>query len=357
MELSQNQLSHIMKRFPEFELCYETITHNKVSIEYDVVLAIPTGKKAYVWFTFHQDNDICYVLDINKDKKITKAIRLDHNLPMDSKLSLGTLLYGTIIIDEATQVQTFIVEDIYFYNGISLKKSKFIDKLCTLEEFFRTAPHNKINKTDFRFVLPLIWKTPPDIQDSVFHIPEDINKTIGYPIHHIQYRPLKNIMPYLNAYLARKINVGISIPSKTKQSSHQFETVPISMDFNKPQYKYSAIFQVTADMQFDIYHLFAYGKNKMPVYYNVAYVPNYKTSVFLNQIFRKIRENENLDYIEESDDEEDFQNMEEDKYVDMNKVVLMECVFQHKFKKWIPTKVVDHRSKVVHLKQLVKNYY
>ena len=45
MELSQTQISHLMKRFPEFELSYETISYKKVSPCYDICLAIPIGKK------------------------------------------------------------------------------------------------------------------------------------------------------------------------------------------------------------------------------------------------------------------------------------------------------------------------
>ena len=91
------------------------------------------------------------------------------------------------------------------------------------------------------------------------------------------------------------------------------------MDFLKPQYKYNTTFEVKADIDYDIYHLFAYGAKAKPIYYNVMYIPDYKTSVMLNKIFRKIRENDNLDYIEESDDEDDFQNTEPDKYVDLKK--------------------------------------
>jgi len=47
----------------------------------------------------------------------------------------------------------------------------------------------------------------------------------------------------------------------------------------------------------------------------------------------------------------------EDKYVDLNKSLLMECVFHTKFKRWIPIKVVDKRAKVVHISQLVRDYY
>jgi hypothetical protein len=123
-------------------------------------------------------------------------------------------------------------------------------------------------------------------------------------------------------------------------------------DFNKPQYRSTAIFQVTADIQFDIYHLFAYGKNKSQVYYNIAYIPNYKTSVFMNGLFRNIKENRNLDYIEESDDEDDFQNTSLDKYVNLQKVLFLECKFHPKFKRWVPLRTVKQPCKVIHIGML-----
>jgi hypothetical protein len=110
---------------------------------------------------------------------------------------------------------------------------------------------------------------------------------------------------------------------------------------------------VKADIQFDVYHLYAYGKNKELVYYNVPGIQTYKTSVFMNKIFRKIRENQNIDYIEESEDEDDFQDLREDKYVDLEKTVPMECVFEQKLRLWVPIKVVDiPAAQIVHISQL-----
>ena len=150
----------------------------------------------------------------------------------------------------------------------------------------------------------------------------------------------------------RKLNV-VSLPSQPKIiNSFSFTDMPFKMSLHKAQYKYNAIFQIRADIQYDIYHLFACGRNNQKVYYNVAYIPNYKTSTFMNSLFRKIRENENLDYIEESDDEDDFQNMDEDKYVDMNKTLFMECTFHKKFKRWVPNKVVSRTEKITHISQL-----
>ena len=353
MELSHSQISHLMKRFPEFELSYETISHKKVSTEYNLAMAVPSGKKAYAWFTFHQDKDVCYLFDLNKDKKISRANRINHTF--EPELSQGTIVYGTIVLDEITGGQWFVVEDLYFYKGISMKKCTFGTKLDLLSEFMQSINMTFKTKTDIAFILPIMWDIHLSIDSDLPNaIPNEFINNMAYIAHHIQYRTLNVIMPYLNVYLNRKLNLTVAPTEQKKQTNHIFDTIRLTMDYTKPQYRYPTIFQVTADIQFDIYHLFAFGKNKTPTYYNVAYVPNYKSSVFLNGLFRKIRENKNIDYIEESDDEDDFQNMDEDKYVNLNKILYMECIFHNKFKKWIPIKVVDAQYKVVHINKLIK---
>ena len=111
-----------------------------------------------------------------------------------------------------------------------------------------------------------------------------------------------------------------------------------------------------ADIQSDIYHLFAYGKNNTKEYYDVAYIPNYDISRRMNTLFRKIKENDNIDYIEESDDEEDFQDVNPFKYVDANKELLMTFVFNHKFKRWCPTGIAKQNDRIIHIGRLVYNY-
>jgi hypothetical protein len=45
--------------------------------------------------------------------------------------------------------------------------------------------------------------------------------------------------------------------------------------------------------------------------------------------------------LEESDDEEEFQDISYNKYVNLDKIVKMQCIFHNKFKKWIPVKIVE----------------
>jgi len=67
----------------------------------------------------------------------------------------------------------------------------------------------------------------------------------------------------------------------------------------------------------------------------------------MNKLFRNIKENGNLDLLEESDDEDDFENVAEDKYVHMDKTFRLLCRYLHKINKWEPYKIADRGRQIV----------
>jgi hypothetical protein len=402
-DFSQHQKFDLIRRFPPLELSYETITHKKVSSPYDICLVIPPGKKYFLWFSFLEKEDVCYLLEIGRDRKIGNIQIIGRNIPV--KLALNTLFYGTIWESE-TGEKYFIIEDMFYYQGIPVKGLPFGEKLGFIDDFFRT--YSETLSLSIPLFLPILWKKqeidqhyPPGTQENYINFPsrnlmiekgkesefpegrgggkgsgireadsddrgvppkiddasiapEWINK-IPYPIHHLQYRSLNKISPYLNVPMTRKLSGNPSSIDKSDEllSLMVFEKPPM-YDFNKPQYKFPTIFEVKADLQFDIYHLYAFGQKSKREYYGVAYIPNYKVSMFMNGIFRNIRENKNLDSIEESDDEEDFQDMRMDKYVDLKKIMAMECKFHPKFKRWVPLRIANRDEKIIHIGRLIK---
>ena len=72
----------------------------------------------------------------------------------------------------------------------------------------------------------------------------------------------------------------------------------------------------------------------------------------MNKLFRNIKENENLDKLEESDDENEFENINADKFVYLNKNYNMLCSFCNKFKKWVPIELANENLPVVNIKDL-----
>ena len=370
-ELSQEEFDNIMDRYPSFELSYETISHKKVSPSYNVCLAIPHGRKFLLWYTFYGTENVCLLLHINKDKKISKIVNT--SMKPNGHLCLGTILYGSIA-DDLTNSNNgvgisvsngllsdnnniFIIEDIYYYAGIPLKKSNFRERWDFIYQFM--SKYSIDHCHSILISLPFLWENKVESEfECSSTLPTFVSDNAGYVIHHIQYRSFQEIMPYLNILVARKVNLAQVVKSQAIKISAVlpiFDTEEFVFDYSRPQYRYPTVFQVSADLQYDIYNLFAFGKNGKPVYYGVAGIPNYKTSIFMNSLFRKIKENANLDAIEESDDEEEFQDISEDKFVDLNKVELIECIFHTKFKKWIPVRLVEKFTKIVHITRLIKD--
>jgi len=355
--LTDRQANDVMKRFPEFKLSYEIMSHKKVSDQYDVCLAIPYGKKAFLWYTFWGEEDVCFYMELGRDKKINRVLRVDNtNSLIPYKLAFGTLLYGTMceIKDDEDVHFFFTIEDMLFSGGNSLIKLPFNERLGFLNGFFRQYGGIRLSahgNKPFHVSLPIMW----NVKDNTI---EKYKETIPYTVHHYQYRSLTDFLPYIN------VSNNIMSTNKTPDVN---PTIPIiatpllhkpKYDFSKPQYRMATVFEARADIQPDIYHLYTYGKSKTDptqnrVYYGTAYIAGYQTSVFMNDLFRNIKENKNLDFIEESDDEEDFEDVRPDKYVNLERTMNIECVFHTKFKKWTPMRVARAHSKIVHICSLI----
>lgn len=358
---SLTQYTGLLKRFPSFELSYET-AHKKVSASsQDVVkrdsvaLAIPIGRKYFVWYSYLENGseDACYLLGLDKDKQICSVEpRLTRSFPRT--YSLGTVVYGTMYEPpDATPI--FVAEDIYLFRGIPLHNLCFGARFGFLREFIDDCPE---------FALPIMWHScAGSILDST--IPVELAKQMAYTAHHVQYREIAHVAPYVNFPIQKRgvapAMMGGGATAITSAEVAQKMTVAIQkpmprFDYGKPAYRYPAVFNIVADPQLDLYHLYAFSessKGSGGVYCGLAGVQSYKTSVFLNRLFRRIRENENLDLAEESEDEADFENMDANKFVYLDRVIPVECVFNQKHRKWIPTRLARKDEKVVHIDKLV----
>jgi hypothetical protein len=70
----------------------------------------------------------------------------------------------------------------------------------------------------------------------------------------------------------------------------------------KKHFSKEVVFEVRPDIQNDIYNLYCCNDTKSEmVFFDIAFIPDFKTSVLMNSLFRKIKENDNLDSLEESD--------------------------------------------------------
>ena len=361
--LSCQQKKYILSRFPNenIKLSYETIAPKKVlsSDEYDLCIAIPYGKKAYLWYTFYNNIKLCLLLELNRENQLNDNISIfsTNSAPLSIKdgqsvqflnektckiiptdFELGTIVSGTIYEEIEDPKKHFLIDDIHMYKGILLSKWTFHHKSGFLYDFLSSLISSP-TEDEISMALSVLWNSKNEIPNK-----------ISYNIRHIQYRSTKQILPHYNVSSNKKPLWNPTIISdcskidvekaETEITTKKIINTNWKYDFSKQIYKRNVLFWVTADLAFDVYYLGALHNNKV-VYCQNALVLNFKTSILLNSIFRNIKENQCLDSIEESDDETDFEDVREDKFVDLNKECIMECYFHFKFKKWVPLCVVS----------------
>ena len=309
MIIEREQKNILSNRFPDIDLSsYYQINHNKVAY-YDLCIAIPQGKKCFLWFTYILDKNVCLMVEFNKSNEIDKISM--ETCQFNGELSLGTIFYGTCIIYNNNKF--FSAEDVFFYKGLNVSNLDLKRKLLKIQYIFEY----EINQTaylDYELIvtIPFMSSKKDEVIEKVKYLP--------YDVYHIQYRNYKN----------NKVLNTVFNQNKTKLPR--------------------LIFKVKPRIKSDLYEIYCFDFNGFK-FHDVAYIPSYKLSVYLNNLFRNIKENKNLDYLEESDDEEIFQNIEEDKYVNLNKEVNMICEYNFRFKKWTPIKLTKER-KICNKKQI-----
>jgi len=325
--LSDREISLVLQKFPKFELSYENITHKKVH-NANVILAIPEGKRFFTWFTSYNHENICFSLEIDDNNKIKNIKKLNTSFVDCLCLALGTIFYGTMF--KYNDISCFSIEDIYYYKGQNYIHTPYSNKLQLLKAIFTNEISQSLLNNRFTvFGMPLIY--------SDFNLLlTDIQK-LPYKIDKIKFR-------FFEKNNARKImtmNYYNQIDKNTViKKTEQIDKKIVQIDtYKRDKNKKTAIFKIMAGTEPDIYNLFI-TKNGNEEYYDIAIIPDYKTSVMMNSLFRNIKENINLDAIEESDDETDFEDGREDKYTYLDRSFNIKCEFNYKFKRWVPISLV-----------------
>jgi len=382
--LSSNEQKYVISQFPKnMKLCYENFHHNKVNvITGDIYLAIPYGKKCFAWFTIYNGLEVCFVLELNASGQISH-VKI-YNCVFHPDLVFGTIVFGTIFHKELIGT-FFTVEDIFWYKGVDIGGLDWSTKWRYMDVFFKDIQPIGYNKHFIVFGLPLMG-TIDDFREKI--------KTVPYNIYRIQARnyanvgyaesqklqdflkeplnpkpnPCQNIcdLPKEPLKLLKEPKESLKEPTKLlkeptkllKEPKEPLKEPKESLKEPKEPLKEPikgfkelgkhplVLFEVRPDIQTDIYHLYcseSHFSSKL-IYYDIALIPDMATSVKLNKLFRNIKENENMDFMEESDSEEEFEDNREDKYVFLERKFNMYCKFHSKFKKWIPIELASNHE-------------
>ena len=265
-------------------------SHKRVS-KSNVYISIPKGNKYLVCFSGNGKYPSC----ISYQKKHKQLTQIQQYITSIHYHYLGTILYGTFVI--INDIKYFVAENIYYFKNRFVGNEPYHKQVRYISQVIEHTNTIVYNKQMFLCKLPYISNRLKDCLDQNY----------GYELFGIKI--INNYEPrYYNVYKIR----------------------------NRIKY---AVFEIRPCIQFDIYDLYCFNQEKIMKKYGIAHIDSYKTSVFMNNLFRQIKENDNLDALEESDDEEDFENIDVDKYVFMDKKYNIKCVFNEQHKRWKPVEL------------------
>ena len=337
--MQADEKNEILKDFPKLELSYELINHNKV-YDANFILAIPDGKKCFAWFTTYKTQNVCLILDIDNDEN-KQIMNVEFGITcFNDYLSFGTIFYGTKFKYENTTF--FSLEDIYYYKGKEIKNNTpFIEKMGLMKQIF-TEDIKQVSYfcNQIVFGLPIMETSYENILNKIGVLP--------YKIKYLQFR-YSHHRKVVNVPYFKLNNYNNNYEKNNQYKNNNIKNNYEKNKFHNIQNNQTIVFKVKPDIQNDIYHLYAFNPEtrKIDFMYDVAYVPDYTTSVMLNKLFRNIKENANLDALEESDDEEEFEDDRPDKFVFLDKEYNMICNYNHKYKKWTPISLAKKTDRVI----------
>jgi hypothetical protein len=216
----------LTQNFPQIQLpFYERINHlgNHLS------LFIPKGPKYFAWFTYLENKPICIFLH-NDHNQIQTAIH--HYASFKEELSLGTILYGTLID------QHFVCENLFYFKGKHVQ-GNYTEKLSQLKDVLNMTRNSDFNGS-VSFHLP--YMTQQKVLLECSNMPYAV-----YGILQLQSKPrLYVLQPTICTFRAKK----------------REETE-------------------------DVYELMAYNENKELSFYSTALINDFKTSHFMKKLFYK----------------------------------------------------------------------
>jgi hypothetical protein len=276
------------------------------------------------------------------------------NACFNNDLAYGTIFYGTTFYHQHNKF--FTIEDIFYYKGNDVSRHNWGQKFTLFKTILaKDMKQISLNNSFMVFGLPLLSNNLDDFTKRL--------EELKYKISTVQFRLFNrcnnSLFMYYTKFMEQKFlkpmnnDINNSINNSISKPRIEFTERPKEKIVVTNIMKREVVFKIKPDIQNDIYYLYCLNNNKEE-YFDIELIPDFTTSVMMNKLFRKIKENYNLDALEESDDEEEFENEKEDRFVYLDKTYNMVCLFNNKFKKWYPVKIAEANSEITNINKVKK---
>lgn len=265
---------------------------------HDAYAAMPKGSIQAAWFRVFRGAPTCYLLEL--DAQSGRAKRWAPVVAsFDNTLSAGTLVTGVVVKHQERRF--FAILDIQLYAGRRVEQLRRCERMtCVRAMLRRTAPFN-YSPLFLTFGLPPTAGSRKQASALAAKLPYDIG--------------------WLHGCRLNDTSPGTTIPYNAPRAR-----LPTS----------KCVFLVTAMREQDVYTLATSDGNAT----RTACVQTLEDSARLNRLFRNVRETEDPDEQELSEDDDAFEDISPEKYLSGG-ALRMECVYAPRFKKWAPVSVSE----------------
>ncbi len=359
---------NIIACFPQIELPKETLLHQKV-VNADMYIASPYGTKYFAWITttnYVKLNDtnkpICLFVEsgnntylpsqsifyINLERVETNWINhyIFHGILF--KTNSNSALSSSLSLSSRNNPMYFAVDYMYDFKSSHILGNKSFDQTLQLFQYIFTQESFMQLRKDFISTNMLHIGTPimehkfSDLLNKLSELPYNIQYIQFRYFNHKENDPIKFVK-----YFKPNLNKTMTQTRSSIQIQNSVQT-PTTLLPSKPNNNVNrlshAVFKVYAKRQQDMYKLVV-EKNGQECEVDTAYIPNYKVSILMNGLFRnqKINTVNNIDYQEESEDEDE----DELTSIDEKKSENIMCEYSRKFKKWVPLHRVSPTHEII----------
>lgn len=282
----------------------------------DYCMLICKGKKGFLW-SHTTNSGMVETIFLEKNNYQDYNQNNKYLIECDPSMSYknGTLLYGTFLTYQ--NINCFIIEDILLYLNDVVYGLTFDIKLIMIHQILSEFINNTIT---IKHTLQISLSPIIELSKIKRHFKQKFEQQFEQ-----EFNKIKNELP-IDIY-------GYQFISKKSNERYLQTTEKL-----KPKL-YKKKFWIKAEKEPDTYLLFKDKECRNIEGY--AFIDSYKLSKKMNSLFRIIKENYNLDDLEVSDDEIEFEEIEDDKFL-KNNILVMSCVWNSKYQKWIPQPFNNH---------------
>lgn len=353
MKLGREEQTQLNNRFPK-DVELSLGNHLSGKVQADLYEIIPVGKPAFLWITYFQNKNAALLVFKTQHGykfEITTSCFID-------ELAYGTIFTGVYFTRPKTKdsfQSFFCINDIQYYRGKNVSEMtemNMYNKLAFISQVFDNKELDNINGFDH------ILNISMPIFVNEYSIAQSYLGILPYPTYGIRFidvkdKTAKGIQPGSvksntdeKCVFVVRANIepdSYTLYAKGYKPNYEKHKSDYDINDNNGNKKSEENIHQDIDNKYGLVFSNKYGYLKK---FGFGLVPTYQDSIRLNMLFRNIKENISIDAIEESDDEDEFENIEPTKFMIPNAEYKMYCYFSTNLNKWIPENIAPENTDI-----------